>query len=575
MPLTVEDIDAISGATVTTEAVVAAINKAYEEKNIVAAALPEGTRYTASEKGFAGPVAVFVTAKDDGTITALSIGDDQFKETEGFGLAALDASFSKQFVGKTIPLSLGDIDAISGATLTSEAVVNGINRAFEEKLVDDSAPVPEAAEKPAEAPVATEAPAVTDAPVIESDAKVYSASVEGYKSPVAVILTLDAEGKIASLEVGDDQFAETEGLGSKAKDEAFTSQFIGKAVPMTYNDIDMITAATITSEAVVDAINKAVKSVEEEQPAEAPAAEGETKVYTASVDGFKSPVAVSLTLDAEGKIATLVVGDDQFAETEGLGSKAKDEAFTSQFIGKAVPMKYNDIDMITAATVTSEAVVDAINKAVKSVEEEQPAEAPAAEGDAQVYTASVDGFKSPVAVSLTLDTEGKIASLVVGDDQFAETEGLGSKAKDESFTSQFIGKAVPMTYNDVDMITAATVTSEAVVDAINKAVAELSAEVDQAQPRQTSASVKGFRSPVAVTLTLDSDNSITALTIGDDAFDETEGLGSLVKEEAFIKQFIGKKAPIQAADVDMISGATETSEAVIEAINEAAAKLSN
>ena len=43
-----------------------------------------------------------------------------------------DESFIRQFVGKTPPLELGkDIDGISGATVSSQAVVDAVNQAAE------------------------------------------------------------------------------------------------------------------------------------------------------------------------------------------------------------------------------------------------------------------------------------------------------------------------------------------------------------------------------------------------------------------------------------------------------------
>ena len=43
-------------------------------------------------------------------------------------------------------------------------------------------------------------------------------------------------------------------------DEAFTSQFIGKKAPLTLGvDIDAVTGATLTSQAVVDAVNQLAK----------------------------------------------------------------------------------------------------------------------------------------------------------------------------------------------------------------------------------------------------------------------------------------------------------------------------
>jgi electron transport complex protein RnfG len=51
-------------------------------------------------------------------------------ETEGIGSHVREKAFMEQFVGKTPPLSLGeDIDAVSGATLSSEAAVRAVNDA--------------------------------------------------------------------------------------------------------------------------------------------------------------------------------------------------------------------------------------------------------------------------------------------------------------------------------------------------------------------------------------------------------------------------------------------------------------
>ena len=72
---------------------------------------------------------------------------------------------------------------------------------------------------------------------------------------------------------------------------------------------------------------------------------------------------VVLTLDCNGVIRRIIIGDDQFAETEGLGALAKGEDFRNQFIGKTVPVSMEDIDCLTGATITTTAVVNAINQA--------------------------------------------------------------------------------------------------------------------------------------------------------------------------------------------------------------------
>ena len=82
-----------------------------------------------SAQGFAGPVVVEVTVDAANTITAIKIGNDQFAETAGFGAKALEEDFQKQFIGKTLPLTAADIDAIAGATITTNAVIEALNAA--------------------------------------------------------------------------------------------------------------------------------------------------------------------------------------------------------------------------------------------------------------------------------------------------------------------------------------------------------------------------------------------------------------------------------------------------------------
>ena len=156
-------------------------------------------------------------------------------------------------------------------------------------------------------------------------------------------------------------------------------------------------------------------------------------------------------------------------------------------------------------------------------------------------------------MSLTLDAEGKIASLTVGDDDFNETNGLGSKVREEAFTSQFIGMAVPVKAADVELVSGATVSSEAVIEAINKATEGLSAPEGEA--RQGSASAEGFRSPVAVSLTLAGDNTISALTIGDRP-SQTKGPGDKVLEDA-LSSSSWQGCAAEAEDIDLVTGATD------------------
>ena len=103
-----------------------------------------GGQLTAAEQGFGGEVTVHLELNEDGTVKSLAI--DTPNETAGLGQRASEAEFTDQFIGKAGPFTYGEngIDALSGATITSNAVLTAING-----LIGEEA---SAEEKPAEPP---------------------------------------------------------------------------------------------------------------------------------------------------------------------------------------------------------------------------------------------------------------------------------------------------------------------------------------------------------------------------------------------------------------------------------------
>ena len=96
---------------------------------------------------------------------------------------------------------------------------------------------------------------------------VLSGSAEGWSGGfVYVTATLDEEGKIASLKL--DVSTQTAEYGARAsEDEDFQAQFIGKELPVALGEgIDALSGATVTSQAVVTALNSAVRSETQAQP---------------------------------------------------------------------------------------------------------------------------------------------------------------------------------------------------------------------------------------------------------------------------------------------------------------------
>jgi putative ABC transport system permease protein len=89
-----------------------------------------GAVLSGSAEGWSGGT-VYVTVKLDESSKIASMTIDARTQTpEIGGLAQTDEAFIRQFIGKTLPLTPGeDVDALSGATITSTAVVEALNTA--------------------------------------------------------------------------------------------------------------------------------------------------------------------------------------------------------------------------------------------------------------------------------------------------------------------------------------------------------------------------------------------------------------------------------------------------------------
>lgn len=84
----------------------------------------------------------------------------------------------------------------------------------------------------------------------------------GYSGLIRLMVGFDTEGKIVNYQVLEHK--ETPGLGTKIAEQQFVGQFVGRnpaTDPLIVNkdggDIDAITAATISSRAVCDAVQRA------------------------------------------------------------------------------------------------------------------------------------------------------------------------------------------------------------------------------------------------------------------------------------------------------------------------------
>jgi electron transport complex protein RnfG len=92
---------------------------------------PIGYAYRVSPKGYGGAIDMVVGIDLNGRVAGVKI--ISMKETPGLGMRASEAGFLKQLIGKTVKSPLRakkDIDAITGATVTSQAVADGVKQAL-------------------------------------------------------------------------------------------------------------------------------------------------------------------------------------------------------------------------------------------------------------------------------------------------------------------------------------------------------------------------------------------------------------------------------------------------------------
>ena len=93
-------------------------------------------------------------------------------------------------------------------------------------------------------------------------------------------------------------------------------------------------------------------------------------VVEVAPSGFGGAVNMVVGVDPDGVVTGVAVTG--MTETSGLGSAAAGEGFRNQYVGGnggfAVNKDGGDIDALTGATITSRAVTDGVNAAVKAVE---------------------------------------------------------------------------------------------------------------------------------------------------------------------------------------------------------------
>ena len=115
-----DELDLISGATVTYDALKLNFTEAFEMLPTLADASLE---YEGTAEGYNGTMTVAVGIDSTGAITSVRLVDS----ADDFASKVSDEAFTSQFVGKT---STDGISTISGATVSSTAFIEAVNNAL-------------------------------------------------------------------------------------------------------------------------------------------------------------------------------------------------------------------------------------------------------------------------------------------------------------------------------------------------------------------------------------------------------------------------------------------------------------
>ena len=563
----VTDIDVVAGATISSQAVQAAVNEALA--NAAPAAAPveapavetAENEYKTKGQGVSGAFGVTVTLDGNGAVAGVKVGSTDSEYDEAFlNMVKGNEAFLNQFIGKTGEVT--DIDVVAGATVSSQAVQAAVNEALK-----NAAPATEPAEPAAE-------PA--------SLAGTYAVSEKGFTDPVDVQVTLDDSGAVTAVAVEPSQSAtDSWFVGEVAGNKAFLNQFVGKNAPIADGEVDVVTGATFSSKAVIAAVNSVfaqhgitAPAAEEPQQAEAGAsdilADGS---YTLKGKGMVDEIEATVTVE-NGAVSKVEVAESASA-TDALyvDMVRKNEGFLNQFIGKNTLLAEADIDVVTGATFTSRAVQGIVNQViagdVSTEAEGQPATL------AGEYTQEAQSFLDTLKVTVTLDDEGAITAVSVADSENADSAPYVAKAQNEAFLSQFIGKKAPVAADGVDVVTGATFSCKAVIDAVNAVYDQLGVKAEAAAPveketQEAAAYKDGSYEATARNLTVTvtvTDGKVSDVAVAADAAAEDAIYVAMVTENAaFLSQFAGQSAPVEA---DAVTGATFTSDAVAEAVNQA------
>ena len=314
------------------------IDGVYEAKD-------EGYVFTLHNTGYSSDGFKFAIAFDnDGNIVGYEGLSNS--ETAGKGDKLFKDDYANQVIGLT---STDAVPVISGATVTSKAVSAAVTEA--ESVYNEIQGIDFDADAAASAD--ENASAKSDASCTDNGDGTYGCKVTGFAGELTATIEVK-DGKVVSVKdlKGDD---DGDGVGDGVGDDWFTDTSSLEGVSSA-DEIDAMTGATVTSNAVKSMIQAALDSANATANA---CSDNGNGTFACKAEGFAGELTATIEVK-DGKVVSVkdLKGDDN---GDGVGDDWFEDASSLEGVSDA-----SEIDDLSGATFTSEAVKTMINAALAS-----------------------------------------------------------------------------------------------------------------------------------------------------------------------------------------------------------------
>ena len=392
------DVDSISGATISSEAIKNAVRDAlhkagskketpklaqktqkYNTPNVATKGLKDGV-YEASSNGYGGRLAVRVTVKN-GKLTNIDVISNN--ETPSYFNRA------SSVIDRILSTGSVNVDSVAGATISSNAIKQAVSKALAQAGSKEKAKISKVNlnAKSGKKSIRNLVGKISVGSKQIKDGQ-YIGTAQGFNGPIKVRVTVK-EGSIAKIEI----------LSHHDDNPYFqrASRVISKILGKPGKSVDTVSTATYSSRGIINAVNNALskagvapniskekskpgnsqgksrgnKNQEKENnkktqnnPENNSKTNNSSKIndaklkdgqFTGVAQGFSGPITVRVTI-ANGSITNVEI----LSHSDDAPYFAKAMAVVSRILGK--PGK--SVDTVSQATYSSRGIINAVNNAL-------------------------------------------------------------------------------------------------------------------------------------------------------------------------------------------------------------------